>query len=264
MIALATPVSAELQIYINIGGSVLTCAASAACNTSGLPDEITLASFTLNGVTVTGEEALSVSGPSGDALSNSVLTVTNTTGTLKAATVVVSQTDYAGSIKSFSAAGGATFNFSAGSTLGLSFYADVANGQGAGLTGATPGTLLSSTLLGPVGGGSQGVKPGERVRIVHWGWPGLNDRKGDLYHCGGRVCDQSRHVGRPVRGSGALDLGDDDHWLRRARLRGFPPRLQGSGGRDLTVAETSKLKGRRRAALCFLDYRSGKVKSYPK
>ncbi len=42
--------------------------------------------------------------------------------------------------------------------------------------------------------GARKREPFERVGSDLRSWAGLHDRNGDPYQCGGRVCDQSRHV----------------------------------------------------------------------
>jgi PEP-CTERM motif len=142
VLALATPASAELEIFIDIGGHVLTCAASAACNTSASPDKLTLAPVVLDGVAFQGEEVLSTTSHGQDILSNSVLSVTNTNAFSVPVEVVVSDTDYPGPVEIYNVAGAGTFVDSIGSVLNLNFFADAANGQGADGTGATPGTNI--------------------------------------------------------------------------------------------------------------------------
>jgi PEP-CTERM motif len=140
IVALATPAFAELVVYVEVSGHVDTFSTSA--------DSLLIPTFTLDGVTVAGEEALAIQGSSGsaDILGDSVLSVTNTTGAAKSIEIVVSDTGFNGPVNAYAAAGSGTWQNNVSTppnTITMNWYADSADGQG-GIGGATPGTDVNT------------------------------------------------------------------------------------------------------------------------
>jgi hypothetical protein len=143
-IAVATPASAGLEIFIDINGVIDAVSDNAAGDTNSAVGTIQLAPTTINGVLIEGELASSTSPGPPNFLNNSVLNVINTTGVAKTVEVVVSDTGFTGPVTGFAAAGSGTWQNSIGSSLTFNWFIDPANGQGAGVTGATPGTKVST------------------------------------------------------------------------------------------------------------------------
>jgi hypothetical protein len=137
IVALATPAFAELGIGIDVSGHTGTFRTSA--------DSLSLATFTLDGVTVAGEEALAIEGSSGspNILDDTVLSVINHTGFARSIAVVVSDTGFTGPVNAYAAAGSGTWQDNVGESIPMNWYADSADGQG-GIGGATPGTSLTT------------------------------------------------------------------------------------------------------------------------
>jgi hypothetical protein len=156
IVALAAPAFAELVIWVDVSGHTDTFSTSA--------DSLLLPTFTLDGVTISGEEALAIEGSSGspNILDDSVLSVTNTTGSAKSIAIVVSDTGFTGPVNEYAAAGSGTWQNNVGESITMNWYADSADGQG-GIGGATPGTKLTTftnTSTSPLEGFSSSASGG--------------------------------------------------------------------------------------------------------
>ena len=145
----ASPADATLQIAIDIGGSIFTCADQAACDTNPAIGTLAIGDTVLDGVDLTGSIQTSTHGPS--VLSTSSLIIHNTALLPRSGEAIVSDTDYLGRVGAIELSGAGTWSLASGSTTTNRWYADAANGQGAGPGFLTPGTLLdtfSSAALG--------------------------------------------------------------------------------------------------------------------
>jgi hypothetical protein len=136
------PAHAVLQIAISDGTNTFTCADGGLCDDSLEPNKVMTLANNVGNFSIEGTLSTSTS-PSPNSLDLSTFTITNngpTTGTL---TLVVSDTDFLGGISRINESGSLTFHDNTGvGDSTLSFFADHANGQGAGAGLATPGVLL--------------------------------------------------------------------------------------------------------------------------
>jgi PEP-CTERM motif len=150
IITLGTPASAALQLYIDVSGTVFTCADNAGCDSDPATGTIAIPAVTINGVTISEKTILSLGTPADpnpiDLLDISALAVTNTTGVVKTVTAVVSDTDFTSPVEQFSSAGSGLWVATNGSTIIQTWYLDPANTQGADSTGNTPGMLLATEI----------------------------------------------------------------------------------------------------------------------
>lgn len=145
----APPANATLQIAVDIGGSIFTCADNAACDLNPAVGTLQVGETVLDGVDLTGSIQTSIHGPS--VLSTSSLIIHNTTLGLRTGEAIVSDTGYAGPVGAIELSGAGTWSLASGSTTTNRWYADAANGQGAGLGFLTPGTLLDTFSSAAVG-----------------------------------------------------------------------------------------------------------------
>lgn len=136
----ATPAHAVLTVSLQSGGVNFTCSDGQACDLAGPSSEVLILDETINGVNVEG--TFSASSRSPDTLTLSNLSIRNTAGALRSITIAASDTDYVTPVSFISTSGSATFTNNVLGTGTLNFYADHANGQGAGDPIATPGVLL--------------------------------------------------------------------------------------------------------------------------
>lgn len=139
--AFASPAGAVLQIAIDVAGSpVFTCADNQPCDSNPAIGSLTLANDTVGGVLILG--SLSVATTTG--LTISTFNIINQSGSTVNYEAVVSDTDYTTPIGSVNWSGSGTWYAGSGTSFEFQWYADAANGQGAGLSLATPGTLLGT------------------------------------------------------------------------------------------------------------------------
>jgi hypothetical protein len=145
MIALATPASATLEFYIDVSGMVLTCSDNAPCDKDPAIGVLETSPTTINGVLFEGERMAATTGP--NFLSSSVLAAINTTNVAQTVKVIASDTDFVGPASHDAASSSSTWQNAIGSAKENSWFIDSANAQGAGLTGATPGTNVDNSFL---------------------------------------------------------------------------------------------------------------------
>lgn len=146
----ATPARATLELAIDVGGTVFTCSDGAACDTNPTPGVLQIGNLTLDGVQLNGSIQASSRGP--DVLSTSSLIIHNTNPFAVSGEAVVSDTGFTGRVGAVLTSGAGTWALANGSTTTNRWYADAANGQGAGPGFLTPGTLLdvfADTAHGP-------------------------------------------------------------------------------------------------------------------
>ena len=145
----ATPAKATLQIAIDIGGTVFTCADNAACDLNPATGVLAIGDTTIDGVDLTGSIQQSTHGP--NVLSTSSLIIHNGALAARTGEAVISDTGYLGRVGAIELSGAGVWSLAGGSATTNRWYADPANGQGGGIGLLTPGTLLdtfSNTALG--------------------------------------------------------------------------------------------------------------------
>jgi hypothetical protein len=139
----ASPALATLQLSSDINGTVFNCVDSAACDGNNATGTISIGNQTIAGVTISGSLQTQVIGAT-NSLNTSSLQIVNTNGVAVPITVAVSGTDFLGPVSQVFSSGSGTFQSAIGSSITMSFYADVANDQGADSPNDTPGTQLFS------------------------------------------------------------------------------------------------------------------------
>src|SRR4249920_1694343 len=128
-LAFAAPANATLQIAATINGSNYFCADETACDTtSGTVGVLTTGNVLIGGVAFNGSEQLQFIAGTQNILTTSSTSVTNNTGAAASYQVAIGGTGFAGPVAAYSAAGSGTWLNGAGSTLTMTFYADVADG----------------------------------------------------------------------------------------------------------------------------------------
>lgn len=143
----AVPLSANavLQIAFSINGGPSTVICDNCANdinpTIGI---LQLANFEpIPGLSVTGSTQTSQKGDL-NILTTGSTSVINNSGATVTAVVTVSDTNFIGPIEEASFSGSGTWTNAIGSTIGLSWYDDPTNQQGADFAGDTPGILLGA------------------------------------------------------------------------------------------------------------------------
>jgi hypothetical protein len=147
--AFASPAGAVLQIAIDVNGNVFTCSdnQSSGCDADPATGTLELANDNLFGlVQVTGSFSVGTT----NGLTISTFNIINLSGAPLNYEAVVSDTDYAGPVAAVNWSGSGTWYGGSGTAFEYQWYADAANGQGAGSSLATPGTLLG-TYVSTVG-----------------------------------------------------------------------------------------------------------------
>jgi hypothetical protein len=140
---LASPAYATLSIAFANGASTLQCQDGQACDLSGPTSNLLVLNQQVGAFHVEGSFAASTFGP--NSLSDSNLTITNTSGSAATLTFAVGDTSFLSPVARISMSGSGTFENSIGGSGALSFHADAANAQGGVLLGGVPqapGTLL--------------------------------------------------------------------------------------------------------------------------
>jgi hypothetical protein len=151
----SVPAHAGLNVAFQSGASTFHCAdGQISCDlTSGTPNQILLGITTIGAFTVEGNFSASIFGHP-NRLSDSNLTITNTSGSTATLVFSVGDTNFVPSTKFVNMSGSGTFNSDIGGSGELSFHADLANGQG-GILGpggvpTTPGVPLFIKNSGPI------------------------------------------------------------------------------------------------------------------
>lgn len=170
VLALPLEAHATLLLAANVGGANI-CASdnNVGCGFAGsttLADTnaavgvLSLANFTLDGITINGSLAMSTRG-NPDTLSSSSLTIFNSNSTAVTITFAIGDTGY-NSANVAHSSGSGTFLLSEGSTLTQSWFNDANNAQGGENPTDTPGVLvdtLTTTAVGPAFSFSQNGGP---------------------------------------------------------------------------------------------------------
>ena len=143
----ATPVSAALQLSIDVNGTTFTCADGAACDQSSGNKNLLVINQTVNGVLVQVTLAQSTIGAVNE-LQLSSSNIENLSGAAANITLEAGDTGFLNPVTFIRDSGSLTFNSAVGSPpSSLSFFADAGNGQGAP---GTPGTLLEQVFGTPM------------------------------------------------------------------------------------------------------------------
>lgn len=148
--ASVAPAHAALQIAFSDGlGHIVTCADGAACDLAGPTGSLLLLDAVVGNFHVEGSFSTSTAGaPNNLQVSN--LTISNGGLLAGGLEMIVSDTGYLAPVSHINESASLTFNSAVGSApSSLSFFADVANGQGAGPGLIIPGALLFSRSGAP-------------------------------------------------------------------------------------------------------------------
>lgn len=139
----ASPAHATLQIAFSDGTNVVTCADGQSCDLGGPANNIIILNETVGNFHIIGTVAASLSSFGEDNLQLSTSLIQNTGPTTGQLRVVVGDTNFIGPVNAIRESASLTFNDAVGSGPStLSFFADPANGQPAGIGLATPGQTL--------------------------------------------------------------------------------------------------------------------------
>lgn len=145
----AQPAKAILQIAADFNGALFSCVDNnVACDTNAAVGTISIANQIIGGISVNGSIQRSLGTPANpfpvDLLSTASLSILNTTAGAVNTTFVVGDTDFFAPVSAWTTAGSGVWELADGSTATLNWYADAANGQGAGNIGSTPGALIDT------------------------------------------------------------------------------------------------------------------------
>jgi PEP-CTERM motif-containing protein len=152
MATVSAPAHATLQVAADVSGATLFCADNQACDLNPAVGVIELGDTTLNGVAVNGSIQVSTGTPANpgqDLIDTSSLSVVNTSGAARVATVAVGDTDFSAPVGNFHLTASGSWVNAAGSSILLEWFDDPANTQGANNAFDAPGTMLGAfTSLG--------------------------------------------------------------------------------------------------------------------
>ena len=138
----AQPANAVLQVAFSDGTHIFTCADGQSCDEDGAAKSVLLINTVVGNFRIEGTFTQSFLDGT-DQISFSNLTIANTGATTGHLSMVTSDTSFAGPVAFIRESGSLTFNDGIGSPLStIAFFADKANGQGAGGGLLTPGTEL--------------------------------------------------------------------------------------------------------------------------
>ena len=140
----SAPAHARLQIALQSGATTFTCFdGQLGCDQSGGANNLLIVNQTIGGILVQIALTQSVSGAINE-LQLSSSSIINENGVPATIRLLASDTDYVGPVHAINNSGSLTFNQNIGAPDStLSFFADVANAQGANPNN-TPGVLLES------------------------------------------------------------------------------------------------------------------------
>jgi len=147
----AVPANASIMLAGLVAG-VPFCATdnNAACGPGQIFDLnagvgiVTLPTTVIGGLTIEGSLHTSAFAPPLNALNSSSLSITNNTGAIVSAEVAIGATDFVGPVDFVQASGSGTWFNTPGSTIGMTWWADAANGQGGQTFNDLPGLLICS------------------------------------------------------------------------------------------------------------------------
>jgi hypothetical protein len=141
--ALASPAAATLQLSADINGVIFNCADQAACDTNPLVGQLAIADQTIAGVRILGSAQTQNVGVT-NFLNTSSFQIINTLAVAVNIALAISGTSFLGPVAEFSASGSGTWQNAIGSSIGLTWWGDAANGQGADSPNDLPGVQLAS------------------------------------------------------------------------------------------------------------------------
>lgn len=141
--AFATPAFAILMISANLGGVIFTCADGQACDTNPLPNQLRIADQTLGGIEIQGSSQFQIVGGT-DIINSASFQIINHNLVATNITVAIDGINYIGPVATYHASGSGTWQEAGGSTIGLTYYGDASNTQGANNPTDLPGLLLAS------------------------------------------------------------------------------------------------------------------------
>lgn len=144
---LAAPqADATLQIAVQIGPDLFTCAEGQACDTSAVTGVLATSATTIDGILFSSATASAESGPL-DFLNASSLLLTNTLKTPITITIAVGATGFTAPVAEFATAASGVWQGPGGlSAATFQWFVDPANAQGAATATDTPGALIDSDL----------------------------------------------------------------------------------------------------------------------
>jgi hypothetical protein len=163
-VSLAGPAHATLQIAISVGATSFSCADNGACDSDPAIGTLTLSNMTINGVVFSGFTFTSFGTPANFAFGSGGLqsfkdyqpinnSINNTTNANQAIAITLGDTNFLSTLPSsstvavfFTQASG-TFQSMpplGGSVIGVRFFEDPANAQGASTVTDTPGNLIAN------------------------------------------------------------------------------------------------------------------------
>jgi MYXO-CTERM domain-containing protein len=144
LFAVAVPASAVLQLSANINGALFTCAdQNVVCDTNPLLGQLAIANQTFNGVEILGSSQFQIIGPS-NALNTSSFQIINHNLAAATVTLAINGINFLGPVSSYTASGSGTWQNANASNIGLTYYGDATNTQGANSPLDLPGTLLAT------------------------------------------------------------------------------------------------------------------------
>ena len=142
-VAFAAPARATLQLAIDVSGHIFTCVDNqASCDLDSASGNLQLKRIFVDGVQITGKFIQASANPNTIAVSSFL--IRNISGRLRTYEAVFSDTGFQPPTTGIFWSGSGTWLNSTMSTFNDNYYADAANGQGAGFSLATPGQLLAS------------------------------------------------------------------------------------------------------------------------
>jgi len=139
----APPALATLQISANINGTIFNCADNQACDTNATIGQLVLNNLLFGGVEIVGSSQFQQIGLN-NFLNTSSFQVINHNLVSAVIFLAISGTDFLGPVTQYAASGSGTWQNANGSTIGLEYYGDAANTQGADTPNDLPGILLTS------------------------------------------------------------------------------------------------------------------------
>jgi hypothetical protein len=142
LLALAAPASAILQLSADINGTLFNCADQQACDTNLTVGQLAIANQTIAGVEIVGSSQFQTIG-STNFLNTSSFQFINHNLTDATVQLAISGINFIGPVSSFAASGSGTWQSADGSTIGLTYYGDATNAQGADTPTDLPGLLLA-------------------------------------------------------------------------------------------------------------------------
>ena len=185
--AFVAPAYATLQLSADINGTVFNCVDNNVCDLNPIVGQMQIANQTLGGVEIVGSSQFQIIGTS-NALNTASFQIINHNLTAATIQFAINGINFLGPVANYSASGAGVWQNANGSSIGLSYYGDASNTQGANNPTDLPGLLLASfsdTAVGPAdafsfsatgpfaAGGAFGMSLGTTGTLAAWnGQPG--------------------------------------------------------------------------------------------